>query len=182
MQRQGFTIGLAKALMANTYSFEQRIWIVDNSGSMTITDGHRISETDDGKLSMTSVTRWQELQDTVIYHAQMAAVLNSLTRFRLLNDPGPSIGRRELVVALPNDDIDREIHLVRTVMTKTKPDGVTPLTKQILKIQAEIREMLPRLQRSGRRVSLPYMLSTSFGLELQLSFYLTTTSCTTRSP
>jgi hypothetical protein len=155
LQRQGYTIGLAKALLANTDSFEQRIWIVDNSGSMTITDGHRINETTDGKLSITSVTRWEELQETVIYHAQMAAVLNSFTRFCLLNDPGPLIRQRELVVALPNDDIDREIHLVRTVMTKTKPDGVTPLTKHILKMQAEIREMLPQLQRTGRRVSLP---------------------------
>ena len=159
LQRQGFTLGLAKALMANTVSFEQRIWIVDNSGSMTITDGHRINETADGKLNMTTVTRWEELQDTVIYHAQMAGVLNSFTRFRLLNDPGPLIGQRELVVALPNDDINREIHEVRMVMTRTKPDGVTPLTKHILKMQAEILEMLPRLQRTGRRVRLLCLFS-----------------------
>jgi hypothetical protein len=76
-------MGLAKALMTSKDSFEQRIWIVDNSGSMTIKDGHRISETGTGTFCMTLVTRWAELQETIIYHAQMAAVLSSFTRFRL---------------------------------------------------------------------------------------------------
>jgi hypothetical protein len=38
------------------------------------------------------------------------------------------------------------------IMTRTKPDGVTPLTAHIWEIQAEIRQILPQLQRSGKRV------------------------------
>jgi hypothetical protein len=150
--QQGFSLGLARALAENTDSFDHRIWVVDNSGSMQIGDGHRVSETD-GKITLQPVTRWEEIQDTVIYHSQMAAVLNSHTRFRLLNDPGPAVGRQEFSVAQQGRDVEHDIRQARLVMTRTKPDGVTPLTEHIWEMQAEVRQMLPELQRTGRRVS-----------------------------
>lgn len=119
---------------------------------MQIGDGHRVMEAS-GKISMVPVTRWEELQDTVIYHAQMAAVLNSCTRFRLLNNPGRTVGRREVAVGVQGRDIKSEIRQVRMTMTRTKPDGVTPLAQHVWEMQTEIREMLPTLQRTGRRVS-----------------------------
>jgi hypothetical protein len=149
---QGFSLGLAKALAENAQSFDHRIWVVDNSGSMQIGDGHRVNNAD-GKISMVPVSRWEEIQDTVIYHSQMAAVLNSYTRFRLLNDPGPAVGRQEFSVARQGTDVEKDIRQARLVMTRAKPDGVTPLTEHILEMQAEIRQMLPHLQRTGRRVS-----------------------------
>jgi hypothetical protein len=155
---QGFSLGLAKALSENTDTYHHRIWVVDNSGSMQIGDGHRVKEID-GKVIMQPVSRWEEIQDTVIYHSQMAAVLNSYTRFRLLNDPGPSVGAKEFSIAGPGRDIDTEIRNARLVMTRAKPDGVTPLTEHIWEMQAEIRQMLPQLQKSGRRVSQIGLLS-----------------------
>jgi hypothetical protein len=149
---QGFSLGLAKALAENADSFDQRIWVVDNSGSMQIGDGHRVSEID-GKITMQPVSRWEELQDTVIYHSQMAAVLNSHTRFRLLNDPGSSVGRQEFSVGRQGRDVDSDIRQARLCMTRAKPDGVTPLTEHIWEMQGEIRRMAPQLQRTGRRVS-----------------------------
>lgn len=158
---QGFSLGLARALTQNADSYLQRIWVVDNSGSMQIGDGHRVKEID-GKVIMQPVTRWEEIQDTVVYHAQMAAVLNSYTRFRLLNDPGPR-SAKEFSIAGPGQNAETEIRNARSVMTRTKPDGVTPLTEHIWEMQAEIRQMLPQLQRSGRRVS---------GQDLSLSLWV----------
>lgn len=152
LREQGFTAGLAKALASNADSFDLRLWIVDNSGSMQIGDGHRVVELD-GRIFMQPVTRWEELQDTVIYHAQMAALLHSYTKFRLLNDPGPAVGRREVAAGVPGRDADGEIRQARLTMTRTKPDGVTPLARHVWEVQTEIREMLPALQRTGRRVS-----------------------------
>lgn len=149
---QGFSLGLARALAENTQSFDHRIWVVDNSGSMQIGDGHRVNNAD-GKITMLPVTRWEEIQDTVIYHSQMAALLKSYTRFRLLNDPGQSVGRQEFSVAEPGRNVENDIRQARLVMTRAKPDGVTPLTEHIWEIQGEIRQMLPELQRTGRRVS-----------------------------
>ena len=148
---QGFSLGLAKALAENTQSFDQRIWIVDNSGSMQIGDGHRVKDID-GKITLLPATRWEEIQDTVIYHSQMAAVLNSHTRFRLLNDPGQTVGGQEFSVGRSSTTVENDIRNARKIITRAKPDGVTPLTAHIWDIQQEIRQMLPKLQRTGRRV------------------------------
>jgi hypothetical protein len=144
---QGFSTGLAKALVENKQNFHHRVWVVDNSGSMQIGDGHRVNN---GKVL--SVTRWAEIQDTVLYHSQMAAVLNSFTRFRLLNYPGQEIGQQEFTVGGQGADVDNDIQNARMVMTRTKPDGVTPLTEHIWEIAAEVRQLLPQLQQSGKRV------------------------------
>jgi hypothetical protein len=42
---QGYSRGLIKALSENAYSYDFRFWIIDNSGSMQIGDGHRIVPT-----------------------------------------------------------------------------------------------------------------------------------------
>ena len=68
----------------NNAAFPLRIWVVDNSGSMTKNDGHRMVETtkkDDVKI--VGCTRWTEIQETVDYHAQMAALLQAPTVFRV---------------------------------------------------------------------------------------------------
>ena len=166
---QGFSYGLAKALAQNADAFDRRIWVVDNSGSMQIGDGHRIVINSNGRVEATPVTRWEEIQDTIIYHSQMAAVLQSPTIFRLLNDPGPAAGQQEFSVCTnPNtanqnnhnphggyragSDVEQEIRRAKQVMQRAKPDGVTPLTQHIWEIQGQIRDMLPRLQQSGQRV------------------------------
>lgn len=76
LKEQGFTTGLCHALTRNSAVHVLRIWVVDNSGSMSTNDGHRIIETtkkDDVKV--VSSTRWTELQECVEYHIQMAALL-----------------------------------------------------------------------------------------------------------
>ena len=164
--KQGFSRGLAAALASNADAFDHRIWVVDNSGSMQIGDGHRILEVD-GRITAQPVSRWEEIQDTVLYHSQMAAVLKSPTIFRLLNDPGPTVGKKEFSVAKDGGDVVAEIRQARLIMQRTKADGVTPLTEHIWEVQAQIRQMLPRLQQSGRRVSrwfMDFFLSFIYGL------------------
>ena len=120
---------------------------------MQIGDGHRIViNSSTGKVEATPVTRWEEIQDTVTYHSQMAAVLDSPTYFRLLNDPGPAAGAQEFSVC-DGGDAEQDIRKAKKIIQRAKPDGVTPLTQHIWDIQAQIREMLPILHRSGQRVS-----------------------------
>lgn len=150
---QDFSRGLAKALADNAHSFHHRVWVVDNSGSMQIGDGHRVNKVGD-TIAMLPVSRWEELQDTVLYHSQMAALLKSYTRFRLLNYPGLSAGKQEFSVSAPGADVEQDIRGARLIMNRAKPDGVTPLTEHIWVIQQEIRKLLPHLQRTGKRVGL----------------------------
>ncbi|EJK53127.1 hypothetical protein THAOC_27494, partial [Thalassiosira oceanica] len=41
-QSQGYSTGLARALAENAARFAFRFWVIDNSGSMRIGDGHRL--------------------------------------------------------------------------------------------------------------------------------------------
>lgn len=82
---QGFSVGLIKALNSNKERFRHRIWIVDNSGSMAIGDGRTFALTSKGRIEARYVTRWEEIQETVLYHAELAGTLGMATNFRLLN-------------------------------------------------------------------------------------------------
>lgn len=156
LKAKGFSSGLARQLAANAFAFANRIWVVDNSGSMVIADGHRITPTPDGKISQQLVSRWEELQDTVMYHAEIAGTLNSPTVFRLLNDPGPHIGPQEMAVAqgpAGTGNVQEEIRTIQQVMQRAKPVGMTPLTTHILQIQRALHQIAPRLRREGQRVA-----------------------------
>jgi hypothetical protein len=91
LQQQGFSSGLIRALA--TSSFPLRIWILDNSGAMNVNDSHRISGTSFDKLQDLPVTRWEELQDCVAYHSQMAALFAFPTRFAVSLRHSCSVGR-----------------------------------------------------------------------------------------
>jgi hypothetical protein len=156
LKQKGFSSGLARELAANATTFANRIWVVDNSGSMIITDGHRIVPTSHGNMTETQVSRWDELQDTILYHAEMAGTLNSPTVFRLLNDPGRQVGPQELSVAQDPPgvgNIKQDIMRIRTVIQRAQPTGVTPLTSHIIQIQQALHRMAPRLRREGKRVA-----------------------------
>jgi hypothetical protein len=147
---------LARELAANATTFANRIWVVDNSGSMIIPDGRRIVPTPDGSMTERWVSRWDELQDTILYHAEMAGILNSPTVFRLLNDPGRQVGPQELSVAQDPPgvgDVKQDILRIRSVMHRAQPMGMTPLTSHILQIQKALSRMAPRLKREGKRVA-----------------------------
>lgn len=152
LKQKGFSTGLARELAANTPAFAYRIWVVDNSGSMEIEDGHRIFSSKDGKIAQQRVSRWEELTDTVMYHAEMAATLESPAIFRLLNDPGPEVGPQEYPIR-PGTSPD-DIRRIGMAMFKAKPLGMTPLTTHILQIQQMLHQMAPQLRREGKRVAL----------------------------
>lgn len=81
--KEGYSTGLARALFDNASWYDFRFWVVDNSGSMQIGDGHRIVGRAGGKSKAVACTRWEEIKEAVKYHAQMAAVLDSPTIFKV---------------------------------------------------------------------------------------------------
>ena len=85
LKDQGFSTGLALALNLNIKIFDRCIWIVDDSGSMEIGNGHRAVTTLNQNIVTQAVTRWEELKDTIFYHAKMAEILKAPTLFKLLN-------------------------------------------------------------------------------------------------
>ena len=155
--RQGFSTGLAKALVENVDTFDFRFWLVDNSGSMLIGDGHRYvtAGKGDGSLKAVPSTRWAEITETVKYHAKLAALLDTPTIFMLLNDPNLRTVPKKFSVcengqAYANSDVTEAINIMR----KVSPSGVTPLTQHIWDIQKRISEMADDLRKKGKKVVL----------------------------
>jgi len=72
---RGFTKSLAILLHETLRAFPLRIWLLDNSASMTIADGQRPVKAK--KLKMIKCTRWQELKHTVMDIAELSADLKA---------------------------------------------------------------------------------------------------------
>jgi hypothetical protein len=110
---------------------------------MTISDGRRLVATASQKdVRVERCTRWEELQESVQYHAQLAALLDAPTKFVLLNNPSGfhayipqemSIGERG------KEWIEADLEAVRSSFSKLSPEGVTPLTSHLHRINESIR-------------------------------------------
>lgn len=155
--QQGFTQGLTETLNSNSIAFALRFWVVDNSGSMAAADGKRYiplgKKQNDYK--MVSCTRWREIQETVEYHVQMAALLKAPTVFRLLNDPGLSVGPQEFGVANKGDHlISQDVQVALQTTMNASPRGVTPLSSHIHDIREQIQMISHELYEDGRRVAI----------------------------
>jgi len=90
LKKHGFTEGLARALLENCAAFPIRFWIIDNSYSMAERDGHRVVETSgvsSSNVHYAACTRWEEIQECVVYHAEVSALLKAPTRFRVSKFP-----------------------------------------------------------------------------------------------
>lgn len=156
LKDQGYTEGLAEALIKNKIAFPLSIWVVDNSGSMANRDGHRIVETAaKSNIKLVSCTRWAEMQQTVEYHIQMAALLRNPTVFRLLNDPGKVAGPQQFSVAERDERyLSEDVAIAQQVMLNAAPSGVTPLTEHIHEIRENVRALEPSLRSDGTKVVL----------------------------
>ena len=158
LKEQGFTQGLAEALQTNKRAFPLSIWIIDNSGSMNQRDGHRFIETSrSSAVKVVECTRWAEMQQTVSYHVQMAALLQSPTVFRLLNDPGRVAGPQQFSIADTATDIPRiseQVAVAQSVMLNTTPGGVTPLIPHLQEVRQNILDMEQQLRADGSKVVL----------------------------
>jgi len=152
--QQGFTRGLAISLSQNNTTFPLRIWVVDNSGSMQKTDGHRIVKTSSGNIKTVDCTRWEEIKESVTYHAQMADLLQAETWFKLLNDPGARVGPQQFEVASNQDTTNNQVQHAINIMSNTSPGGVTPLTDHVSEIYMVVDSLRPQLEAEGKKVAI----------------------------
>jgi Mg-chelatase subunit ChlD len=151
--QQGFTRGLAKSLDEMKEVFALRIWIVDNSGSMQKTDGHRIISSKQQNVKMLPCSRWEEIVDCVDYHIRLAGLIEAPTRFRLLNNPGANVGSQQFSIAEDSvTSVPQQVQQACSIMRRARPGGCTPLTSHILEIHNEISRMAPELRMLGKKV------------------------------
>lgn len=158
LQQQGYTRGLAISLIQTKRNFPLRIFLVDNSGSMQEKDGHRLVETArTNEVKLVPCTRWGEMQETVMYHSQMAALISAPTVFRLLNDPGAIHGPQQFSVAERGDApylVDQDLSVALSTVMNSEPGGVTPLVQHLKEIRDNVMALEPELRHNGTRVAI----------------------------
>eukprot|EP00569_Conticribra_weissflogii_P015070 CAMPEP_0171401232 /NCGR_PEP_ID=MMETSP0880-20121228/7775_1 /TAXON_ID=67004 /ORGANISM="Thalassiosira weissflogii, Strain CCMP1336" /LENGTH=407 /DNA_ID=CAMNT_0011915693 /DNA_START=4 /DNA_END=1227 /DNA_ORIENTATION=- len=156
LMQQGFTRGLATSLAQTIKTFPLRIWVVDNSGSMQNTDGHRFVETKrSNDVKVVSCSRWNEIRECIAYHVQLAAVLEAPTTFRMLNDPAVGPNSQQFGIAettLEKSVVQGEMKRAMEIMKMAQPGGVTPLVRHLEEILQSVLELAPQLQADGSKV------------------------------
>ncbi|KAL3917159.1 MAG: hypothetical protein SGILL_004845 [Bacillariaceae sp.] len=145
--QQGYTPSMARNVVAarSQENMPLTIWIVDNSSSMNIKDGRRMLPTarlDDVKVM--ACTRWEELKETVLYHAQLAALLEAPTKFVLLNPVNATSHNatsfqkscpQEMSIAERGREwIDDDTEDFMENFANIQPSGATPLTSHLQRI------------------------------------------------
>lgn len=153
----GYTKGLIHAMEENLQTFPLRVWIVDNSGSMCRDDGTKFTKVSDEGNNYKAVkcTRWNELQESVEYHAKLAATLKAPTEFRLLNHPGSHVGPQEFSIGMDTDkgEAESDLDVALKVIWKASPKGMTPLTPHLRVIRDKVRLLAPQYEADGNKVA-----------------------------
>merc|ERR1719230_316611 len=115
----GLPLGLAERVLESCAEFEERIWIIDNSGSMATSDGHRLARGGGGGAPrLVGCSRWDELKQSLEWHANLAAKLRSPTTFLCLNPPAGAPQE----VRVGHGDADAELAAMRELLASS-PTG-----------------------------------------------------------
>ena len=151
---QGFPRGLIHALVHRSKeAFPQRVWIVDNSGSMSTFDGRKLVSTKNkNQIQWKSCTRWEELKECVTYHAEMAALLLAPTKFIWLNQPDRNRPQSYDIANLGQAYLEDELESLFHTLRDTYPSGVTPLARHLHDLYKMLLPLKESLLREGQQV------------------------------
>lgn len=128
--------GLQTTFLSDIANISMRFVILDNSKSMARVDGHRLI-TQGNTKRFVECSRWDELTDTMCYHAGFANAANAKTQFRFLHSGRSS--REPLIVTVgeAGDNgagYDRFMSLLKNPLQRG-----TPLCQRIAEVIEEIK-------------------------------------------
>ena len=136
--------GLIESFLLTVEKVPIRFFIIDDSGSMNTNDGLKLIGKEGGKDNkIIGCTRWSELSDTVIFHANLAEASKCPTEFRMLNGADP------VMVGLGDDNGDG-LSFLTNVMDDS-PAGQTPLCEHIEDVVNAISSIESDLRAGGQR-------------------------------
>jgi len=140
--------GLAQAFLDASESAPRRYWIVDNSGSMMTSDGHRRVSAARGRERFVQCSRWHELRETVLFHADLARRAGTRAEFVLLNAVRRERRAVKEFTVGGGGDAESELALARNVMS-AEPSGGTPLCAAIREVARRVAACSEELRARG---------------------------------
>lgn len=144
LQRQGFSSGMIRAFVALKKSSPVRIWILDNSTSMNVSDAHILRNRQN-----CNTTRWEELKECVAYHADFAVRFQLPSRYSLLNNPG-SVPQYFSIAQ--TGSLAQEQQVMNRLLSQVIPAGPTPLAAQLRILRDYIVSIAPELRAKNQTV------------------------------
>jgi len=157
LKGMGLPQGLVSTISRNYKSCDSRLWLIDNSLSMKVKDSHLIGGSLENIQKKDNVSRWEEMRESVAFHAKMAARCWIPTKFWLVNDPGPSLapGLQKFCLCWKTPrDITSEMNQVRHIMTTATPQlSKNPLANQIRSVHRGISKEASRLSSQGKHIT-----------------------------
>jgi hypothetical protein len=94
------------------------------------------------------------MEQTIIFHAEIASALETVIVFRFLSDPNVAAGNQQFTVAKSKSDISCDLEMSRSTITTAVTDGVTPLAALVREILANIVQLSSTLRHMGQLVAL----------------------------
>uniref|UniRef100_A0A7S4UII3 VWFA domain-containing protein n=1 Tax=Alexandrium monilatum TaxID=311494 RepID=A0A7S4UII3_9DINO len=152
-QAMGAAWGLASMLADEDPHVALRVFILDNSGSTSQSDGHVLEKDSRGQFRSVQATRWEEICATALDQAAWNARGGVRTDFILLNPPCPQdpAEGRDFVTVDPNrGNATEQVKVLAQVLRCNGPRGTTPLTQRLLQLDSRLQ----REVRDGRRIVL----------------------------
>ena len=137
-----FPTGLIETIVESSIRAGPRYYVVDDSGSMDTGDGERIihSDTRAGEANHVHCTRWEELGDSLRFHAGLVHASKMQAQFRFINGPRTH---------MPGDG-KRGMDKILSVLDDP-PSGVTPLCRHMKEVVDEIEHFAPALRQHRRK-------------------------------
>lgn len=160
---QGVPHGLAGVIAQDDSRIGLRIYLLDNSGSMTSPDGNVMRQVAGGSMQTTPCTRWEEICAFAEDHARYNLMVGTPCEFVLLNSlarqPGaPLVEGRDFV------RIDRsaasgfaaseslQLQSLTNLLRHNSPRGVTPLSERLEEIMHRAKKEANFLRERGQMV------------------------------
>lgn len=150
LQQQGFSRGLVRSLVASSgNNAAPRIWVLDNSVSMHLQDARLIQQ---GNLPVNdNATRWQELQECVAFHVEMASRFGTPIRFSLLNNPGTGpkyFGLNQ------SGNLGQERHIISQSIGSSHPNGAATLASELRILREYVASIESTVRSRGDTVAI----------------------------
>jgi len=103
-------------------------------------------------MDISVCTRWEELKNTVSFHARLAGLLEAPTEFQLMNCNISKDETNFYVAQSSPEMICTEIEKINNVMNQVEPSGNSPLTRKVVDARERVRAIKNQLIQDGKRV------------------------------
>lgn len=153
-----------KCKSKKTYNTKSKINTLPTGGSVSVSCPLRraylsIQSQQEQRGFAQSCSRWSEVKDCLAYHIQVSSLLQTPSRFQLLNDPGRSKGLKQHFSIAENtavfikDEIEDSLNLIDQI----QPCGYSPLIHAVREAYDVVYPMKDRLQTSNQKVSIVFL-------------------------